>query len=939
QPAEAPPRKPIGNAAERPSEPAATLAGAATATPPARPAPDGGAGPRVIGSDRPELTYRLRPGHIYHYAYSAEAEIARGYTFSGTAQLTVGPTWRQLTGAERSSAKPAGAAADNAGTVDEAQLQQGVGSAFVVHPDGQLITCAHVVRDAERVLVTLGGQEYDAVVEAIDYGNDLALLRIDARGLPAIRCGAERPVRLGEQVRVLGFPLSEVLSSRLTVTRGTVSSFAAGKQGDIIQVDAAMNPGNSGGPVINDRGEVVGVASSALVGRGVSNVSFATPAAEAAPLLGEAFQPPAVSAPAGESLPDMIERVSQSVAYLRVWSGGRAVGQQAVSYRITQNRSAAPSEGVGWSAFSLDQSGACSIDALGGVDGLSIGPTIPFAWTNPIELIFARLSPAGDDVWSDRRRRRLRVLPTQRARRATDQVLLPASSRGVGIRFPGPGGFARPRIGPMAAAGGNPDPTYEATIAKAWKVTGRGANRVTIAHAGKTTALAPDGTTAFVLADNGATVLDVEAGVPVEGFAEMRLDWMRPGAQANVPVTVAFSRTKLEGVALERAVLAQAKRFRQDAQREAERHRKANSTADENLNACLDRLRKAARTGASGVPALIELRGMPIRRDRRQEVVEALKPLTALQATAGNRVLYELLGNWGAAEDVPFLLGLLDEDGEPADRPGGASVFRRPGFGDPEAGVVDALGRINDPSAAPKLIAIIRRNSAGARAAARALEQFGSRIEPDVLPLLESRNRDVHTNALKILEAIGTDAALEPLRASLEAGSAFQRARTQFTIDRIERRGGEWAPPREPPFPPRYASGAGEPGDRLEPLLGKLGSSKATQRDELRVLARLAGMQKIDKHADRVAGLIAQRLDPAGTPSVVIAAVRAIGRWGGERHAARLLPILKRAKSREARLALIDACGKIGDTQCSDALAPLLDDADYQYAVLPGFRR
>ncbi|MEY2861995.1 MAG: hypothetical protein RL392_2453, partial [Pseudomonadota bacterium] len=142
---------------------------------------------------------------------------------------------------------------------DEEQ-PRGVGSGFILTTDGLIMTNAHVVDGADEVLVTLTDKrEFKAKIIGADKRTDVALVKIEASGLPAVKVGDVSRLRVGEWVMAIGSPFG----LENTVTAGIVSA----KQRDtgdylpFIQTDVAINPGNSGGPLINMRGEVIGINS------------------------------------------------------------------------------------------------------------------------------------------------------------------------------------------------------------------------------------------------------------------------------------------------------------------------------------------------------------------------------------------------------------------------------------------------------------------------------------------------------------------------------------------------------------------------------------------------------------------------------------------------------------------------------------------------------
>ena len=161
----------------------------------------------------------------------------------------------------------------------DAQPMQGVGSGFILSGDGIVLTNAHVVDDADEVMVRLTDRrEFKAKVLGKDKMTDVAVLRIDAKDLPTVKVGNPEATRVGEWVVAIGAPFG--LDN--TVTAGIVSAKARSLPGGaavpFIQTDAAVNPGNSGGPLFNLNGEVIGI-NSQIFSRsgGFQGLAFAIP--------------------------------------------------------------------------------------------------------------------------------------------------------------------------------------------------------------------------------------------------------------------------------------------------------------------------------------------------------------------------------------------------------------------------------------------------------------------------------------------------------------------------------------------------------------------------------------------------------------------------------------------------------------------------------------
>ena len=164
------------------------------------------------------------------------------------------------------------------GEIEEFDAQS-LGSGFIISPDGFIISNNHVVRNADEVIVRLSDRrEYKARVVGTDEPSDVALLKIEAEGLPAVRLGTGYELKVGEWVLAIGSPFGFDHS----VTAGIVSakgrSLPRENYVPFIQTDVAINPGNSGGPLFNLQGEVVGV-NSQIFSRtgGFMGLSFAIP--------------------------------------------------------------------------------------------------------------------------------------------------------------------------------------------------------------------------------------------------------------------------------------------------------------------------------------------------------------------------------------------------------------------------------------------------------------------------------------------------------------------------------------------------------------------------------------------------------------------------------------------------------------------------------------
>jgi len=166
---------------------------------------------------------------------------------------------------------------------------QGAGTGFVISADGVIVTNAHVLEDSDEIDVIFGNNnELPARILGKDAASDLAVIKVDAQGLPVVALGDSDLLRVGDDVVAIGNALS--LKGGPTVTRGIVSAKDRTILADdnsqldhMIQTDTAINPGNSGGPLVNAAGEVVGI-NTAVAGN-AQNIGFSIAITEARPLI------------------------------------------------------------------------------------------------------------------------------------------------------------------------------------------------------------------------------------------------------------------------------------------------------------------------------------------------------------------------------------------------------------------------------------------------------------------------------------------------------------------------------------------------------------------------------------------------------------------------------------------------------------------------------
>ena len=206
---------------------------------------------------------------------SVTARVPQGqgggaHGFGGIPPEAIPPEFRQFFGGPGQKQQP--------------QFQYGIGSGFIISPDGYIVTNHHVVEDAKSIQVTLHDRRtFPAKVVGVDKLDDLAVIKIDVSNLPTVQWGDSAGLKPGEAVMAFGNPFGELTFS---VTRGIVSAVhrsvnpSSNRRAprDYIQTDAAINPGNSGGPLVDARGRVVGIDTFIFTSSGsFAGAGFAIP--------------------------------------------------------------------------------------------------------------------------------------------------------------------------------------------------------------------------------------------------------------------------------------------------------------------------------------------------------------------------------------------------------------------------------------------------------------------------------------------------------------------------------------------------------------------------------------------------------------------------------------------------------------------------------------
>lgn len=164
----------------------------------------------------------------------------------------------------------------------------GHGSGVIIDPQGYILTAYHVVEGINKIRIKMeNGIELDANIIAYNTPTDLALLRIHGGGFRALPFSKENSINIGEEVLTIGTPADLDLGQ--SISRGMISGKRSIENNIYIQLDIAVSPGNSGGPLINQQGEIIGIIQKKIVGKGVEGIGFAIPSQKIKEIFGLVF--------------------------------------------------------------------------------------------------------------------------------------------------------------------------------------------------------------------------------------------------------------------------------------------------------------------------------------------------------------------------------------------------------------------------------------------------------------------------------------------------------------------------------------------------------------------------------------------------------------------------------------------------------------------------
>jgi S1-C subfamily serine protease/HEAT repeat protein len=847
--------------------------------------------PKVVVAAGEPLVYNWSPGRIHSWVISMKADFDdETVEVNGHTQLSIGEPVRP----PQASSQPKNEAT-------------GTGTGFVISPDGYLVTCAHVVQGASKVEVKIGDDKYAGKVIAVVGVDDLAIVKIEAKDLPVLPIADSSEVKLGEEIRAIGFPLTDVLGEGLKASRGTIAGIIQKRNGTRFQIDAAINPGNSGGPVVNQRGQVIGVASSKLVGLQISRLGFCIPSERVSALLKKEKIEGTLSANGGKALsgPDLVRTVAPSIALLKVTIGSQGMAGRPVriatsgSFDISRKSKQRNNRVIFRSSLGNHKtdSGFVIVDRFGEVEEFDASNQLPFLG-GPMPLLAVHpFDETGRTEWSR----------TQETKIVVQKSRLP-----FGITPP-----RRPRR-PFGRRPFGRDPFTEtvkelrSVHEQTFEIESDSAEIVVIGTTMSLRTLDSEDKPYLKISGKGTITFSRELGM-VTAY-EFREIYERNDEDGQTRVPVLITATREEDAALRQRILKRAQLMAVAAEKSARQAAaKPVETPEQQLDKLLAKIAEDKSKNRSPAGNLYSLERLTVVAAR-QEEVEALL-IEELSNSDFTRQLPALkaLSRWGTKNSIPKMSELVGS--------GNISISFE---------AIRALGATGSSDAIPALVEALRSRTKGSQAS-QALEKFGPACEEQVIGLLGETDSNTFRYVCNVLQKVGSQKSVEALEAAVAATGDFGR---KFSAKRAltdARKRAEIAAATK-------AAGGQSPDDlKLAAAFKTLAAENSTVAEKTQALVDIQSVKPVEKMQEQVETALLEHAN-GQDKSLKTSAVSALNTWGTTKSAAAMIA-LAQDSSFTLRPVAMTIVERTADVSSSEALAEMAADPLIQGVVIRTLNR
>jgi hypothetical protein len=707
------------------------------------------------------LEYKFETEKKYGYEFETETTVdGKKLTSSGYASYQL--TEKDVN--ERLDGKP----------LLKKEAGEATSTGFVITSDGYILTCAHCIEGAEKLTVQLGGKTYSAEIVDSDSSLDLAILKIEATDLPFVEFGDSEAVKLAQNVRVIGFPLSRVLGNSVKIAQGIVAGFIDVDGVSNLQIDGAVNPGNSGGPLVDDRGQVVGVVNAKLGGESISKVGFAIPIRYALEILDShsikyKLAEPELKAKPTTALagPVLAAKLTPAVGFINSKIGEEGYSNfQNYSFSIGGTVAKIEDEQKYRETFQSD----LILDSSGALVDVRDEMNLPMMFGSIARLPFEILPPTPKTKW--KHVARLVVpLPTQLPNEEPDQQAEfdpfdpfghfgPRGFGGPGFERHGPFGFGNRRR--------KPEPEIKKRLAPAmetiqYEITGHDGDTVNIKKTRALTTLDDDNEFSNLRINTVSQLkFNLRSGVFTRSEMTGQVD-LKMGAQnLSFPMKLKYKQVDIDTILT--ADKPAAKRTPVSDQNIA--------LTDEAIEQFIASDFRTFPTGKlhATLKALASWDGVL---DRRDEVATVLVQVIESGQREFRKPALSALLRWQPTSATPHLIKELNA----------SSAFSKRSW-------IKKLGRTADPVAA-KVLAKLLTDSTQQWAAHLALIELGKRSEPEVLSVLQANvsNKEAAEICLKILKEVGTNASIEAIKQLVDKQQDWPlESKAKNAVDAIQSR-------------------------------------------------------------------------------------------------------------------------------------------------------
>ena len=660
------------------------------------------------------MTYQWKTGdvHAYDFSFRLGDEQNKPFKIQGNVQYTIG------------SEKP--------GEIN--RTGEGVGTAFVIAP-GYLATSARVVRIAERVTFILANKRYAAKIVDVDPVNDLAILAYEGEESP-VGLGSSAKVKLADEVFVLGFPVPVDQPQGIKVTAGKISKIDEAQGSLAFSIESELlDPGHSGGPVVNSQGEITGIAN--IPSQGERTVGFASRVDGLRELMTKnniSIQPSTSDTILTSE--EIAERISPHVGQLELsnWVDNRNV---EIDFYATYDGTVKSPVVIFNGVRQEGLSGKMLVSRLGELRSISNVDPLPFVLASIPELLLQPFDLAAHDKWLVYRN--YQIDPPQRSAP----------------------GLMRPKMRDMFRGPAERQPGIPAVLESDYEVVSSDQDVMRIKKTRRFRMPTDRPQPSLEVHGEGVWEFDTKQGLPISLEENLTVSNHANGKTTEIPLFYKVTRND-PTVVQERVRLAQEQAEKKKKEQEIEQTQPNPALVDELV------LQISSKDAEQRFSALNRLARIAIVEDKRESTLKALRAVIAGKDSILHSLGWPAYTHWMNPACAPELRRIV----------GKSSTHRK--------AALNALFELKLEEDLPLMIANLSSLTYDAQ---KSLSKFGPKVEPAVLErLLREKDSSAQIELIRLLQEVGTQQSIDKLTELSSAGDFGMKIRAESAIAIIKRR-------------------------------------------------------------------------------------------------------------------------------------------------------